>query len=104
MMSFMWYTGDVWDPEEAEAIQRVSEHIASSESSAAVCLICLETMDSSAAVWQCHKSCHCVFHLLCIQVCMFVMGVLPRVVVCNVSTPRYGALQCECFQACLFAI
>jgi hypothetical protein len=65
---FIRYTGDVWEAEEAEAIQRVSEHIASTESSAAVCLICLETMDSSAAVWQCHKSCHCVFHLLCIQV------------------------------------
>eukprot|EP00884_Botryococcus_braunii_P007472 jgi/Botrbrau1/16726/Bobra.0276s0006.1 len=61
------YGGTSWEPEEAEAIQRVKEYITSSESSASVCLICLETMGNADAVWHCHESCHCLFHLLCIQ-------------------------------------
>ena len=51
-----------------EGLSRVEEHVNSTASGTAVCLICLETMGNSAAVWHCWQSCHCVFHLVCIQV------------------------------------
>lgn len=61
-------SGGAWGPEEADAVERVAEYIASTESSASVCLICLETMGAADTVWHCSESCHCVVHLLCIQV------------------------------------
>lgn len=55
------------DSELAEALQRVREQLHSTQSSAAVCLICLETMHNDDAVWHCSQGCCCVLHLLCIQ-------------------------------------
>ena len=51
----------------ADALQRVREQLHSTQSSAAVCLICLETMHNDDAVWHCSRGCCCVLHLLCIQ-------------------------------------
>ena len=55
------------DRELADALQRVREQLHSTQSSAAVCLICLETMHNDDAVWHCFRGCCCVLHLLCIQ-------------------------------------
>ena len=55
------------DRELADALQRVREQLHSTQSSAAVCLICLETMHNDDAVWHCSRGCCCVLHLLCIQ-------------------------------------
>lgn len=55
------------DPEYASALARIQQHLSSEDSKAAVCLVCLESMEADAPVWHCNKSCHCVFHLLCIQ-------------------------------------
>ena len=55
------------DRELADALQRVREQLHGTQSSAAVCLICLETMHSDDAVWHCSRGCCCVLHLLCIQ-------------------------------------
>lgn len=60
-------TGEDTDEHFKEAIQRVRDHLHSSQSSAAVCLICLEHMKNEDAVWHCSKGCCCVLHLLCIQ-------------------------------------
>ncbi len=43
-------------------------HLLTGASSSPVCLICLEAMGRSQAVWACGDSCHCAFHLVCIQV------------------------------------
>ena len=59
--------GDETDDQFKESIQRVRDHLHSSQSSAAVCLICLENMKKEDAVWHCSKGCCCVLHLLCIQ-------------------------------------
>lgn len=50
-----------------DAVQQVRDHLHSSQSSAAVCLVCLENMKHEDAVWHCSKACCCVLHLLCIQ-------------------------------------
>lgn len=55
------------DAELADALQRVREQLHSTQSSAAICLICLETMHNDDAVWHCSRGCCCVLHLLCIQ-------------------------------------
>ena len=55
------------DRELADALQRVREQLHSTQSSAAVCLICLETMHNDDAVWHCFRGCCCELHLLCIQ-------------------------------------
>lgn len=51
----------------AEALQRVQEQLHSTQSSAAVCLICLENMHHDDAVWHCYRGCCCILHLVCIQ-------------------------------------
>lgn len=53
-----------------EGLQRVKEHLLSGQRGAAVCLICLEAVRRTDAVWACQRSCSCTFHLLCIQVRM----------------------------------
>lgn len=79
------FPGTSWDLEEVEAIQRVKEYITSSESSASVCLICLETIGNADAVWHCHESCHCLFHLLCIQVQSPTIGMIVATAVSQVT-------------------
>ena len=50
-----------------DSLRRVREHLLSCQSGAAVCLICLEAVRRTDAVWSCQRSCACDFHLLCIQ-------------------------------------
>ncbi len=50
-----------------ESLRRVREHLLSCRSGAVVCLICLEAVRRTDAVWSCQRSCSCDFHLLCIQ-------------------------------------
>ena len=51
-----------------EGLRRVREHLLSGQRGAAVCLICLEAVRRSDAVWACQRSCSSTFHLICIQV------------------------------------
>ena len=50
-----------------DSLRRVREHLLSCQSGATVCLICLEAVRRTDAVWSCRRSCASDFHLLCIQ-------------------------------------
>lgn len=60
-------SGKEADPELEEGLRRVQEHIVGAQSEAAACLICLEGISHTDAVWHCSEGCHEVVHLMCIQ-------------------------------------
>ena len=62
---------EVGDAAFYEGLQGVKEHLLSGQQGAAVCLICLEAVRRTDAVWACQRSCSCTFHLLCIQVGLY---------------------------------
>lgn len=66
--SLLFADPDTGDASFGEGLQRVKEHLLSGQRGAAVCLICLESVRRSDAVWACQRSCSSTFHLLCIQV------------------------------------
>ena len=79
------------DPEYASALARIQQHLSSEDSKAAVCLVCLESMEADAPVWHCNKSCHCVFHLLCIQVFIIAPGSIQYSCLCSYAAAMVAA-------------